>query len=132
MQLSKAIPLNKTITVNGDGLWSSLTKQVRLTELSICYHSDQDLSNDGTLDEEIAVGDCASCIITFNTEDWDVETEGLIYTDSCEEEIKAIVAEAIGSPDETVVMFWSEQGMQGDDYLHFDITVDLDVLKFIS
>lgn len=57
--------------------------------------------------------------VYFNEEDWSVEKDGLIYTDpKFEKEIKRYLREHFGMG--RVMLSYSEQGMQGDTYVHFD------------
>ena len=55
--------------------------------------------------------------VYFNTADWDVDKDGLIYTDTqFKQELNAFLAEqGLGQAD------YSEQGMQGDNYVSCDV-----------
>jgi len=57
--------------------------------------------------------------VYFNEEDWSVEKDGLIYTDKeFLKEVKRYLRENFGMG--RVMISYSEQGMQGDTYVHFD------------
>jgi hypothetical protein len=55
--------------------------------------------------------------VYFNTADWDVNKEGLIYTDK--EFLHELNAFLVEQGLSTVT--YSEQGMQGDDYVSLDV-----------
>ena len=94
-----------TLNTNGRGYWSRTAKAVRIVDMRLGYVSDE--------------GDFAELCVYFNTEDWDVNTMGLIYTDKqFMQELKAFL-NAQGLPGKAVS--YSEQGMQGDNYVSCDI-----------
>ena len=51
----------------GDGYWSNVAKAVRITDMRLGYFADEK--------------DFGELRVYFNTQDWDVNTDGLIYTD---------------------------------------------------
>jgi hypothetical protein len=87
----------------GDGYWSTVAKAVRIVDIKITYVNED--------------RDFGELCVYFNTEDWDVETDGLIYTDSAFlEELKDyLITQELGDD-----FSYSEQGMQGDDYVSLD------------
>ena len=90
----------------GDGYWSNVSKAVEVTDMKLGYVSDE--------------GDFGELCVYFNTDTWNVDTDGLIYTDSLfEAELNAFLA-AQGLP----AASYSEQGMQGDDYVSLDVEGD--------
>ena len=94
-----------TFNTNGKGYWSRTAKAVRIVDMRLGYVSDE--------------RDFGELCVYFNTEDWDVNTEGLIYTDKqFMRELQAFL-NAQGLPGKDVS--YSEQGMQGDDYVSCDI-----------
>lgn len=115
------IPFAHTIVTKGDGLWSNKQKEVRLKSIEIAFYNDEDVNSlDFNPD-----GQCGSANIEFDTSTWDVDTDGLIYTDSVINEINKLLAEQLGFEQaEHGPLFWSEQGMQGDDYLSFDVNLN--------
>jgi len=92
-----------TFNTNGRGYWSNVAKAVRITDMRLGYVSDE--------------GDFGELCVYFNTEDWDVNKDGLIYTDKqFKAELNAfLVAQGLGTAD------YSEQGMQGDNYVSLDV-----------
>ena len=94
-----------TFNTNGLGYWSRTAKAVRIVDMRINYVNDE--------------RDFGELCVYFNTEDWDVNKDGLIYTDKqFMQELKAFL-DAHGLPSKDVS--YSEQGMQGDDYVSCDI-----------
>jgi hypothetical protein len=98
----------QTVTFNtaGDGYWSRTAKAVRIVDMRVTYVSD---------DKEFG-----ELCVYFNTDDWDVDKQGLIYTDSLflAELNEFLVAQGLATAN------YSEQGMQGDNYVSLDIEGD--------
>jgi hypothetical protein len=92
-----------TLHTNGKGYWSSTAKAVRVTELVLC-----------AFDAEFG-----ELCVHFNTDDWRVDKLGLIYTDKLfKQELRAYLqAEGYAGDD----VDYSEQGMQGDNYVSCDV-----------
>ena len=91
-----------TFNTNGKGYWSNTAKAVRIVDMRLGYVSDE--------------RDFGELCVYFNTEDWDVNALGLIYTDKqFKAELNAfLVAQGLCAVE------YSEQGMQGDNYVSFD------------
>jgi hypothetical protein len=92
---------------SGEGLWSTFSGDVRVTELVLdAYESD------------IGEPDFGELRVHFNTNDWRVDQKGLIYTDPVFEAelLEFLTAQGYDSSD----VGYSEQGMQGDNYVSFD------------
>lgn len=97
----------QTVTFNtaGDGYWSRTAKAVEIVDMQVTYVSDEK--------------DFGELCVYFNTATWDVNTDGLIYTDSgFIADLYAFLTAHGLSTDVT----YSEQGMQGDTYVSLDIT----------
>lgn len=92
----------------GDGYWSDVAKKVEVTDLKLGYISDEK--------------DFGELCVYFNTKQWDVNKDGLIYTDSkFMSMLQAFLCEhGLDGND----VSYSEQGMQGDDYVSCDVGVD--------
>jgi hypothetical protein len=92
-----------TFNTNGKGYWSRAVKAVRITDLRLGYVSDEK--------------DFGELCVYFNTKDWDVNVDGLIYTDKqFLKELNAfLVAQGLCAAE------YSEQGMQGDNYVSLDV-----------
>ena len=91
----------------GDGYWSNVAKQVRITDMRLGYVADEE--------------DFGELCVYFNTDDWDVSKDGLIYTDSqFYKDLQAFIKQQ----GLVVDLCYSEQGMQGDDYVSLDVGKD--------
>ena len=90
----------------GDGYWSNVAKAVTIVDMKMGYVSEDK--------------DFGELRVYFDTKTWDVNTDGLIYTDSqFDEELDAFLdAHGLGTAD------YSEQGMQGDNYVSLDVDED--------
>lgn len=106
-----ALTLNHTITVNADGLWSKTVAQVQLTAVTIEAFTELPLNE--FLDSYM------SCTVMFDKSTWGTSVSGYIYTDSCIKQVQDILAAELGISG--LKLEWSECGMQGDDYMHFDM-----------
>lgn len=88
----------------GDGYWSNVAKAVEVTDMKLGYVDDD--------------GDFGELCVYFNTDTWDVNEDGLIYTDSLfYTELQAFIKQH----GLVVDLSYSEQGMQGDDYVSLDV-----------
>lgn len=93
---------------DGNGLWSSAAKSVRIVSLKADFTVDED-------DEERKWGE----LRVYFDDSWNVYEDGLIYTDRrFERELKEFLT-MMGYAGNDVS--YSEQGMQGDDYVSCDI-----------
>lgn len=88
----------------GDGYWSDVAKPVLITDMQLGYVSDD--------------GDFGELRVYFDTKYWDVNVDGLIYTDSG---FYADLQKFIKEQGLVVDISYSEQGMQGDDYVSLDV-----------
>ena len=88
----------------GDGYWSDVAKSVNVTKLGLGYVNDEE--------------DFGELCVYFDRH-WDVSKDGVIYTDSLFlEQLQTKLAEC--GFDATDVSY-SEQGMQGDNYVSCDV-----------
>ncbi len=97
--------VNATLQTAGNGYWSNVQRSVEITHLQLAYTND-----------ELDFGELR---VRFNTNTWDVNQHGLIYTDSLFlEQLKDLItAKGFDASDVT----YSEQGMQGDNYVSCDV-----------
>lgn len=102
------IQFESEIITAGDGLWSNVSKPVQVTEIEIAY-----------VNEEKTFGELR---VFFDTDTWDVNEDGLIYTDSQFLDHLKILLSLIGLDGDDVS--YSEQGMQGDNFVSCDVGVD--------
>jgi hypothetical protein len=96
--------LNTALQTNGKGLWSNTVTAVDAIEAVLAY------CNDGGTFGELRV--------YFDTDTWNTDSQGLIYTDPLFlHELKhALILRGLSTK-----VDYSEQGMQGDDYVSLDV-----------
>jgi hypothetical protein len=101
------IPVNKMFTTCGDGYWSTVAKEVFVESINMFINADKE-DGDGDLQAY------------FTEETWN-DSYGLIYTDS---EFLACVHTALIKAGISIEaaedVCYSEQGMQGDNYVSMD------------
>lgn len=101
------------LNTDGGGYWSNVEKAVRITDIQLGQGTEWD-DEPGKYWGELRV--------YFDTETWDPYNDGLIYTDRrFERELREFL-NAHGLPGDDVC--YSEQGMQGDDYVSLDAGTD--------
>ena len=95
-----------TFNTNGRGYWSTVAKAVRITDMRLGYINDE--------------RDFGELRVYFNTQDWDVNNDGLIYTDKqfAQEVNTFLLTQGLAEAE------YSEQGMQGDNYVSLDVEDD--------
>ena len=94
---------NVVFNTCGGGYWSDVAKAVRIVDIKLQWVTEEK--------------DFGELCVYFNEQDWDVETDGLIYTDrQFEAELNAFLLEQ-----GLCEVQYSEQGMQGDDYVSCDV-----------
>jgi len=103
--------VNCTLNTAGDGFWSDTAKAVNITTIFI--------STDYADNGETEFGELC---VYFDPDTWDIDKDGLIYTDSLFEQELAVLLKAMGVFGE---FEYSEQGMQGEYYVSFDCSSDL-------
>jgi hypothetical protein len=105
---------NVTLKTSGNGFWSDKIANVYVTKLELtCFHYHYGEDEDEWHGE--------LCVYFDNTPNigWNVETDGLIYSDKkFEHELKAFLSQMQLDCDE---INYSEQGMQGDNYVSLDV-----------
>jgi hypothetical protein len=89
---------------SGDGYWSNVSKPVEIVDMRINYVNDEQ--------------DFGELCVYFNTDTWNVNTDGLIYTDS---QFKIDLMRFVTEHGLVVDLSYSEQGMQGDNYVSLDV-----------
>lgn len=97
--------VNAILNTIGDGYWSNVAKAVEITGLQLAY-----------INDELDFGELR---VYFNTSTWDVDKDGLIYTDSLFETELCELLTSMGFDASDVS--YSEQGMQGDNYVSLDV-----------
>ena len=97
----------------GNGYWSDVAKKVRVVKLALAVWDDE-LEDD----ELPKYGELK---VYFDTADWDTYEDGLIYTDLQFENELAIKLIEMGFGGKAAgAVGYSEQGMQGDNYVSLD------------
>ena len=91
-------------STSGDGYWSETAKDVEITGMKLGY-----------INDELDFGELR---VYFNTDTWNVNEDGLIYTDS---QFYADLQKFVKEQGLVVDLSYSEQGMQGDDYVSLDV-----------
>jgi hypothetical protein len=91
----------------GDGYWSNVAKAVEIVNMRVAYVNDD--------------YDFGELRVYFNTDTWNVNTDGLIYTDSL---FKIDLMKFVKEQGLVVDLCYSEQGMQGDNYVSLDVGKD--------
>ncbi len=103
---------NVTLNTDGKGLWSSKSKPVAVTYLSLSISTIEDDENRKLFGE---------LCVTFDLASWDTDKDGLIYTDKLFLEELHTFLKSQGFSDQAIdEVSYSEQGMQGDDYVSLD------------
>jgi hypothetical protein len=92
---------------SGTGYWSNVVKAVEVVDMQVAYVND-----------ELDFGELR---VYFNTDTWDVNKDGLIYTDK---QFKMDLMQFIKEQGLVVDLCYSEQGMQGDNYVSLDVGAD--------
>ena len=93
-----------TFSTSGDGYWSNVQKSVDITDMKLGYVSDEQ--------------DFGELRVYFDTATWNVNKDGLIYTDS---KFKQDLMQFVKQQGLVVDLCYSEQGMQGDNYVSLDV-----------
>jgi len=102
------ITFNRNINTDGTGLWSRTAALVRVVGAELSYENDE--------------GNFGELRVYFDRKSWEVRKEGLIYTDR---QFLTELREHLNSSRlEGNDVDYSEQGMQGDDYVSLDVGKD--------
>ena len=102
--------LNSTYycSTDGSGYWSQKTKNVKLTDIELVI-SDFDK-------------DFGELRVYFDRRTWQNRNDGLIYTDNkFLRDLQLIFIEIGFKHEELAGIDYSEQGMQGENYVSFDV-----------
>jgi hypothetical protein len=98
------IKTNATFSTDGSGYWSNVAKPVIVKVIDVDVNDDEQFGE---------------MRVYFDTKTWDIGNEGLIYTDKLFLKNLRSYLDQLGLPSHDVC--YSEQGMQGDDYVSLDI-----------
>lgn len=101
--------VNFVTKTDGNGYWSIQIKTVRIIRVELAYVSDDK--------------DFGELRAYFDTRDWDVDNDGLIYSDmGWKHTFLTCMEKEFGfSPDAILDVSYTEQGMQGTDFVSMDV-----------
>ena len=100
--ITKTIPVQWAIQTGGDGLWSSRSTIVEVTNITVKWEG----------------GNLVEINASFDPNTWNVERDGLIYTDKMFlEGLRRKISDLSGV---NMTLDYTEQGMQGDDYISLE------------
>ena len=96
------------INTSGDGYWSNKRATVLVEYIALNYCDETD--------------EFGELCVKFNTDTWNVDKDGLIYTDAqFMRELKAALRKNGFSASAVNEVSYSEQGMQGNNYVSCDV-----------
>ena len=96
---------------NGKGYWTSFEKTVTVTRVELAYANDE--------------GDFGELRAYFDPGTWDVNSVGLIYSDPrWKDEFRGLMRSLGFTRNACDDISYSEQGMQGDNYVSMDVGTD--------
>jgi len=100
---------NTFACTDGRGHWGPEVRDVRLTKLTVPYINEEE--------------DFGELRVHFDEITWKVDTHGLIYTDrKFQNELRLLLVKVLQFTEAAALdVCYSEQGMQGDDYVSFDV-----------
>lgn len=104
--------VNFVTKTDGQGYWSNKVKTVRINRIELAYVNEE--------------GDFGELRAYFDPTEWDIDTDGLIYTDMMwKHSFLTCMENDLGfGPDAILAVSYSEQGMQGEDYVSMDVFED--------
>jgi hypothetical protein len=103
--------VNFVTHTNGRGYWSTVSGCVKINRVRLAY-----LDDDGEFGELRAY---------FDRAEWDTDKDGLIYTDPAWIESFINCMATLGFSESALQdIDYSEQGMQGDNYVSMDVGAD--------
>lgn len=103
----------ETCKTSGTGLWSEVKRTVSLRNVELIAYT-------GSPGERVR--EFGELRVRFDTATWDVEANGLIYTDNeFMKELRTLLEKKGFSKGVLSQIDYSEAGMQGDDYISLDV-----------
>lgn len=124
-----AISCNEVYRTSGDGLWSNVAKDVRVTGMGM-YISTEKNNYNFFSDSDFYV--------TYDESTWNINADGLIYTDTAfianvRDKVRDVLAQ-LGCDDDVAnalvaSITYSEQGMQDDGRVSCDAYALADYLR---
>lgn len=101
--------VNFITRTSGDGYWSNQIKTVKIHRVALACVSDNH--------------EYGEIRAYFDPKEWDVDNDGLIYSDmGWKHSFLTCMEKQFGlSPDAILDVSYTEQGMQGEDYVSMDV-----------
>lgn len=110
------------LKTDGKGLWSSQKKNVRCVSLKIGYTDCDYAFKRNTEETQCTFGELK---VYFDPASWNIDEDGLIYTDKTfEKQLKEALLSKGFSLKALKKLSYSEQGMQGKNYVSLDVGGD--------
>ncbi len=107
------------ISTDGSGLWSIEERTVHVTGLDLILFESLGSPDE---DDYLDMHDYGELRVYFDTKTWNVKKDGLIYTDGkFLRGLRLTFASHGISMEDAYCIDYSEQGMQGVDYVSFDV-----------
>lgn len=97
--------LTSILSTDGSGYWSDVAKDVKIVGYELVYVNDEQ--------------DFGELRVYFDTKTWDCNEHGLIYTDERFARNINYLFDRLNMDGSDIS--YSEQGMQGNDYVSFDV-----------
>lgn len=101
------IKVDAYLHTDGTGFWSEVARKVHVTGLKLSYTNDNDTFGE--------------LRVYFNVDTWNVDEDGLIYTDKLWLEMLSHLLVELELPG---LVQYSEQGMQGRNYVSLDVEAE--------
>jgi hypothetical protein len=103
--------VNFRTQTDGQGYWNSKRKFVTINRIELA-----------SFDEDDQFGELRAY---FDPVEWDIDEDGLIYSDSTWKYTFVQCMQTLGFSDDAILhIAYSEQGMQGNDYVSLDVGPD--------
>ena len=98
------ITFNRKLHTSGKGLWSNTAATVKVVGAALAYENEE--------------GDFGELRVYFDRSSWNVDALGLIYPDP---KFLRELRRELQSAELSINVEYSEQGMQGDNYVSLDV-----------
>jgi hypothetical protein len=118
MKINKKFRIDKSIVTYGNGLWSSDERKVDVTKATLQIHEFDSPTYKGQR-KPYQHGELR---VYFTKKSWNPDKHGLIYTDAgWLRGLHAILSKKGFSPKAVKGVDYTEQGMQGDNFVSLDV-----------
>ncbi len=118
MKINKKLRIDKSVVTYGNGLWSTAERKVQVTKATLLIQEFQTPIYDKQKKPYIT-GDLK---VYFTKKSWNPDKHGLIYTDAgWLRGLREVLSKKGFSPKAVKDVDYSEQGMQGDNFVSLDV-----------